>query len=274
MADRAVAVVTGAASGIGREIALRLATLGYDLAAVDADGEGIETVAAAIKTRCLARRMDVCDPAAWDGLAAELRERRVAVLVNSAGLLLAGRLADCRAEDLRRIVEVNLFGVMLGCRTITPLLAATEPRIPRRQRELPIGVLNIASVFAPLAPPGFSAYSATKAGVVTLGETLREEVRPDRLTVTTVLPGVTPTGLFDRAHYADERLRDATRDYLAAAELSAGDVAELALKAFRRRRRSATIGRRAARYALAKRLAPALVGKLIGRRARRALRPA
>lgn len=271
MANRPVAVVTGAASGIGRELALRLAKLGYDLTALDADAPGLEALAGQVKTRCRTHTMDVADAISWAEVAGALEGRRVGVLVNNAGLLLAGRLTDCAADELRRLLDVNLLGVMLGCRAVVPALRRSIDQIPRRERPLPIGVLNIASVFARIAPPGFSAYNATKAGVVTLSETLRGELRSDGLSVTAVMPGVTATGLFDRAHYADDRLREATGDYLARAELSPGDVADAALRAYRRRRRAVTIGRRARRFALAKRWAPGLVGWAIARRARRVL---
>lgn len=273
MADRPVAVVTGAAAGIGRQLAIRLARLGYDLAAVDIDAEGLQELTASIKTGCEAWRADVSDADAWEQIASDLRGRRVGLLVNNAGLLLAGRLDACGPAELRRVVEVNLLGVLLGCRAMTPLLVSTASATRRRDRPAPVGVLNVASVFAPLTPPGFAAYSATKAGVVGLSGALRGEVRGQGLAVTAVLPGVTATGLFDKAHYADDTIRQATAEFLAGGGLAPDAVAEAALRAYRRRRRCVTIGRRAAWYARAKRWAPALVDWAIARRGRRALGP-
>lgn len=268
------AVVTGAASGIGRAIAVRLGKLGYRLILVDQDHAGLQNLAAELSRAALAEHelvaADVTNAEAWQGLAETLRhdDTDIALLVQAAGILLAGKLADCEPADLDRIVRVNLTGALLGARAIGPLLSATPGSKPP---PLPRGVLNVASIFGAVSPPGFTAYNATKAGLVALTETLRGEWAPLGLTATAVLPGVTRTGLFDKATYADQRIADLVATRATEAELSADQVAEAALKAYRHRRVVVPIGRRARRLFWIKRWLPKALLERVAKEANREL---
>lgn len=270
-----VAVVTGAASGIGRAIALRLAALGYRLVLIDRDDEGLRNAQASLLHVAGVEHelvvADTSDAAVWDGLASTLQHdgADVALVVQAAGVLVAGRLTDCRPADVQRLVEVNLTGVLLGALAMGPLLAASP--VGGDETPLPRGMLNIASIFASVAPPGFAAYNAAKAGVVALTETLRGEWAPLGLTTTAVLPGVTPTGLFRRAHYADERYREMVRRHVGHAELTVDAVADAALVAYRRRQLVVPIGRRASRYYWLKRWLPDLLLRRVAEQANREL---
>lgn len=262
-----VAVVTGAASGIGRAIAVRLAALGYRLVLVDLDHTGLQQTQSALLPSTEAEHelvvADAADATAWRGLASTLQHDSadIALVVQAAGVLVAGRLADCRPGDVERLISVNLTGVVLGAQAMAPLLAASAKS--GADSPLPRGVLNIASIFAVVSPPGFAAYNAAKAGVIALTETLRGEWAPLGLTATAVLPGVTPTGLFARAEYADEGLRDMVRRHVGHAELTADAVADAALVAYRRRRVVVPIGRRASRFYWLKRWLPnVLLGRV------------
>ena len=259
-ANAPVAIVTGAASGIGRAIAVRLAALGYRLVLWDLDHEGLRSLQVSLPpTQGLEHELVVADTAdadVWAGFASTLQHDgvSVALLVQAAGVLVAGRLADCQPTDVERLVSVNLTGVMLGAQAMAPLLAASQAT--GVATPLPRGVLNIASIFATVAPPGFAAYNAAKAGVIALTETLRGEWKPLGLTATAVLPGVTPTGLFKRAAYADNQLRDMVNRHVGQAELTVDAVADAALAAYRRRRLIVPIGARANRYYWLKRWLP------------------
>lgn len=270
-----VAIVTGAASGIGRAIAIRLAALGYRLVLWDLDHEGLRSIQASLLP---AQRMehelvvaDTADAEVWAGFTSTLQHdgTSVALLVQAAGVLVAGRLADCNPADIERLVSVNLTGVMLGAQAMAPLLAASQAT--GGDTPLPRGVLNIASIFATVAPPGFAAYNAAKAGVIALTETLRGEWAPLGLTTTAVLPGVTPTGLFTRAAYADDRFREMVRRHAGRAELTVDAVADAALVAYRRRKLIVPIGRRATRYYWLKRWLPNLVLRRVAEQANREL---
>ncbi|MEQ8846543.1 SDR family oxidoreductase [Botrimarina sp.] len=271
---QAVAVVTGAAGGIGGAFALRLASLGYAVVAVDSDRAGLAELMSGPLGGGGHRSLgaDVSDPAAWDRVADECRRgaARVDLLVQAAGVLLVGPLERCDAADVRRVIDVNLTGAALGARAIAPLLRETARR-HGAPPALPRGLLNVASVFATVAPPGFAVYNASKAGLLVLTESLRGELAADRLAATAVLPGVTPTGLFAKAIYSDAGLRAATEDWLERSELTPDEVAEAALRAYRRGRAAAVIGRRARRFALLKALAPGLTRRRVAAAAGRFL---
>ena len=267
IASAPVAIVTGAASGIGRAIALRLAALGYRLVLWDLDHEGLRSVQASLlPAQGMEHELvvaDTSDAEVWAGFASTLQHdgANVALLVQAAGVLVA----DCNPADIERLVSVNLTGVLLGAQAMAPLLAASQAAggdVP-----LPRGMLNIASIFATVAPPGFAAYNAAKAGVIALTETLRGEWAPLGLTATAVLPGVTPTGLFTRAAYADDRFRDMVRRHVGKAEQTVDAVADAALVAYRRRKITHPIGRRATRYYWLKRWLPNVVLRRVAEQA-------
>ncbi|TWT40826.1 SDR family NAD(P)-dependent oxidoreductase [Botrimarina hoheduenensis] len=253
-----VAIVTGAGGGIGRALSQSLAERGYRVVLGDRCEASLTATLQTLPPPALGELWlaDVVDETAWQTLAEQLiaRGETVGLLVNCAGVLLAGRLADSPASELRRVVEVNLLGAMFGCRAMAPLLAAaaptTRPASPSAP-PLPIGVLNVASIFAPLAPPGFAAYNASKAGLVTLTQTLRGEWGPLGMTATAVLPGITRTGLFKTGSYTADRLAEAVTSRGDQGTLSAEFVARESLRAYALRREIAPIGRRAGlRYRL------------------------
>lgn len=266
-----LAIVTGAAGGIGRALAVELARRGYALLLVDIDAPGMEQTAQAcgdLGVTVIEVMGDVSQPACWDEIDRAIDQSQgAALLVNAAGRLLVGHLTDCEADEVLRTIEVNLTGALLGCRTVARRLVRHD------DAPLPTGVLNIASAFATLGPPRFAAYNASKAGVVALTETLRHELARDGHTATAVLPGVVKTEFFRSATFAGQEpgrvqaLKKAVQDYVAQAELSPERVAAVALAAYSRRRARVTVGRTVRIYEWAWRLAPGLVRRLIGRRA-------
>ncbi|MGI9456465.1 MAG: SDR family NAD(P)-dependent oxidoreductase, partial [Aeoliella sp.] len=198
MQPKGYAIVTGGGSGIGRAICLLLARRGWSIAVVDNRGEAASMVAeeaSHLGGKATAQVFDVSAAKSWEQFARSLQRDtpRLDLLVNCAGNLLTGALDQCTADDLRRIVEVNLLGTMYGCQAMLPWMQSSAGTARPR------GVINMASIFAAVAPPRFAAYNASKAGVVSFTETLRGELAPLRLNATVVLPGVTPTQLFDRA---------------------------------------------------------------------------
>lgn len=248
------AIVTGSASGIGRALAERLIAMGYRVAVVDRDRLRLEQAAAELGDHAHPVAMDVADGDAWPQMIARLRADwpRVDLLVNNAGVLAGGELHHTDGESARSVIDINLGGTLLGCHAVVPWLIESRhaAQQPRSARGVPRpGVVNIASIFAELAPPGFAAYNASKAGVVTLSESLRGELQPHGLNVTVALPGVTPTGLFERATFATSELREVAERYQSGAELTAGRVADAVLDAAARGRRRVVVGARARRYA-------------------------
>lgn len=253
------AVVTGGASGIGRAFCEHLAGTGWQVACFDIrqPPESHESVSAFVG--------DVAEIVDWQRLQAQLRLEwpRLDLLVNAAGVLVAGDLADCSPPDIERLVRVNLLGTTWGCRELAPWLAQS----PSTAGGFP-AIINVASIFALVSPPGFAAYAASKGAVIALSEALRGELHPRGIGVTVAIPGVATTSLFDRAVYSSEHVRNVTLQQSAAATVSPDDVVRVTLRALSRRRLYAIVGRRARLFAMLKRLAPQSLIDFVARRTR------
>jgi NAD(P)-dependent dehydrogenase (short-subunit alcohol dehydrogenase family) len=192
-----VVVVTGAASGIGREIALAFAGRGARLAVVDIDEtrlEGVKDELEGIGAVVFVRTVDVSRAGDVEALCESVYEEfgRVDVLCNNAGIGIAGRFEDVILEDWEWIVGVNLWGVIHGCHYFYP-----------RMIEQGGGgqIVNTASG-AGLAPlPLMTAYCCTKYAVVGFSETLRAEAAQHGIGVSVICPGVVDTPITRAAKF-------------------------------------------------------------------------
>lgn len=174
-----VAVVTGAASGIGAATARLLAKRGARLVLVDVAEGALFDIAAELGGE--AYQVDVSDAAAMSALATEVRERLggAALLVNNAGLTIVGTFDEHGAQDWARVMGVNFGGVLNGCRAFLPQLRA-QPRG---------WIVNISSLFGLVGVPGQTAYCASKYAVRGLSEALWEELRGSAVGLSVVHPG-------------------------------------------------------------------------------------
>lgn len=195
-----VAVVTGAARGIGRAIALRLAADGADLAINDVNAEGAEKVTeevSALGRRSVAIAADVSDRDAVFGLVERAASGlgSVDVFVNNAGIAQVKLLLETTPEDLEALFRVNIFGVVYG------IQAAAEQMRRQGTGGTIISAAPIAghSGFAHLGP-----YSATKFGVVGLTQAEAKELAADKITVNSYCLGIVGTDMWD---LIDEKLR-------------------------------------------------------------------
>jgi len=190
----AVVVITGASSGIGKATALAFAKQGASLTLAARRKSALEeTVAAceALGSPATAVEVDVTDPEAVDGLAdaAVRRFGRIDVWVNNAGVTMFSPFLETPLEDLRRVVDVNVFGYVNGARAALPWM-----------REQGSGVLvNVGSVVGDTPQPYASAYGMSKAAVRSLSRSLRAELRLDGLPgvhVCTVMPATVDTPIY------------------------------------------------------------------------------
>jgi NAD(P)-dependent dehydrogenase (short-subunit alcohol dehydrogenase family) len=202
-------LVTGAGSGIGRATALAFAEAGARVIAVDRDADS------AARTAELSRRVgapdawaeavDVCDEQAMEKLAAKVHTDHgvLDVLVNNAGIGLSGSFFDTTSDDWLRVLDVNLWGVIHGCRLLGR---------PMAERGQGGHIVNIASAAAFLPSRALPAYSTSKAAVLMLSECLRAELAGRGIGVTAVCPGpvntaITSTATFVGVDAEEERRR-------------------------------------------------------------------
>jgi uncharacterized protein len=184
------AVVTGASSGIGAEMARILAERGYALVLVARREERLQALAAEIRTGRPALGIEVVtldleDRDAPLDLVETLAERGITVhtLVNNAGFGLRGKFATLPFERQIGMIELNVTALTRLCRLVLPGL------MERRWG----GIINVASTAAFQAGPNMAVYYATKAYVLSLSEALHEEAKPRNVVVTALCPGPTPT---------------------------------------------------------------------------------
>jgi NAD(P)-dependent dehydrogenase (short-subunit alcohol dehydrogenase family) len=187
-----VAIVTGAAGGLGEAIARRLAADGLSVVVADLDARAAERVAAGLDGEsAVAVAVDVADPVSAQALvdAVVARFGRVDVLVNNAGI--AGPTApvhELAPDDWARVLAVNLSGTFHCTRAaLPPMLAAGWGRI-----------VNVASIAGQDGNPHMSAYSASKAGVIALTKSVGKETATSGVLVNCVVPGVVDAGLTDK----------------------------------------------------------------------------
>ncbi len=185
-----VAIVTGAAQGIGRAIAERLAADGADVAVVDLDvGRAQETVAAVAATgrRSLAIKANVADWTDVKAMADQVMTEfgRIDILVNNAGITRDGLLLRMKEEDWNLVLDVNLKGTF----------HCTKAVLPAMLKQRGGAVVNIASVVGVMGNAGQANYSASKAAVIGLTKTVAREYASRGVTVNAVAPGFIETAM-------------------------------------------------------------------------------
>lgn len=235
-----VAVITGAASGFGRELAVQCAGAGMKLALADRDREGLGATLALLPgdTEVITEICDVSKPCDVDNLAEATYARFGAahLLFNNAGVAVSGPTWTTTLDEWKWVLDVNLMGVVHGVRSFVPRMLAQGQ---------PAHVVNTASAAGLVSPPGSSVYCVSKHGVVTLSECLHHELWLERapIGVSVLCPAFVPTGIGQSernrpAEFADanplgEAYAEAMRKAIAAGRLTAADVARITLDAVR-----------------------------------------
>jgi NAD(P)-dependent dehydrogenase (short-subunit alcohol dehydrogenase family)/pimeloyl-ACP methyl ester carboxylesterase len=183
-------VVTGGGSGIGRATALEFARRGATVVVCDLDLEAARRTAESADGA--AYQVDVSDEKAMEAFAAEVVTKHGVprVVVNNAGIGHAGTVLDTTIDEWRRVLDVNLFGVIHGCRAFGPRLGKGGH------------IVNVASAAAFLPPKDMAAYATSKAAVVALSDALRGELKRRGVRVSAICPGFVNTNITRTVTYS------------------------------------------------------------------------
>ncbi len=184
-------VITGAGSGIGQATAIEFAARGADLVVSDINEEGLAKTIIAIEAkggRALGHLADVSQPNEVESLINKAIETggRIDILMNNAGVAVAGEIRHLALKDWQRVVAINLWGPIYG----------VHHALPHMIKQNSGHIINVSSAAGMLAGPGLSAYSTSKFGIVGFTEVLRNEISRYGIGVTLVCPGFVRTNIF------------------------------------------------------------------------------
>lgn len=272
-----VAAITGAGSGMGRELAIQLAEQGCHLALSDVNESGLAETVRIVKNRnnsviITSQKLDVADRSAvfqWASQAAK-DHGKVNLIFNNAGIAFGSTIEGFEEKDFKRVIDINFWGVVHGTQAFLPYLKTSGEG----------HVINTSSVFGIIAVPGTSAYNASKFAVRGFTETLRQEldVMKCGVSATSVHPGGIQTAIA-KSSQINESLKSLgldpnhAKDKMAAQFITTPKkAASVILKGVRKNSRRVLIGPDAGFADLMQRIFPGayqvLVGKLLLRRMR------
>jgi uncharacterized protein len=195
-------LITGASSGIGEALARRFAKDGHRLVLVARSADKLNSLAAELAQahgiKVWVLPADLSLPGAARALATTCKRKRIAVdvLINNAGVLEQGAFAGIKADRHQQLIDLNVSG-------LTAMLAHFVPAMIERGRGR---VLNVASIAAFQPVPTLATYAATKAYVLSLTESLAEELKGSGVSITALCPGITDTGMLNTAAQANAQL--------------------------------------------------------------------
>lgn len=257
--DRVV-VLTGAASGIGRALSLCLARDGCDLALVDVDEDGLKETSKKIHLHNRRATIHVVDVSRKE-LMAKLpddvldRHGEVHILINNAGVSLAGRFEDISLEDFEWIVGINFWGMIYGCKFFLPHLRKADEA----------HIVNVASDFGLFGLPTKTGYCATKFAMRGFSEALRAELYESNIGLTCIYPCAVNTQIVKMGRAADQDKKDLEANFLESRSLPPERVAERIVKGIRRNSARVLIGLDTRMIDWATRISPSLTSALIAR---------
>lgn len=213
-------MITGAGSGLGREIALRWAREGWQLALSDISESGLQDTLRLVREaggEGFVQRCDVRDYSQLTAFAQACEQKLggIDVIVNNAGVASGGFFGELSLEDWDWQIAINLMGVVKGCKAFLPLLEQSKGKI-----------INIASMAALMQGPAMSNYNVAKAGVVALSESLLIELRQQEIGVHVVCPSFFQTNLLDSFRGPTPAMKAQVGKLLESSPISATDIAD------------------------------------------------
>lgn len=212
--------ITGAGSGLGRELALRYARDGWRVAVTDIQTGRARRVAGEVNDaggQAIAQTLDTRRDEDFAQLNERLEETwgGLDVFVNNAGVAGSGTVAQTSIEDWQWMLEINLMGMVRGCRSALPMLRASQGHL-----------INIASFAAIANAPGMASYNVAKAGVLSLSETLRGEEYDNGVGVTVACPAFFATNLMESFRGQSPRQKSMVQKLMDRSAITAERVAD------------------------------------------------
>ena len=200
MEPRKYAIVTGAASGLGRAVSIELAKHGWHVAVADVNDAGSQETLDLVRKaggQGQVEHLDVTSVDEWRALADRLETSwpSLDLLVNNAGVGVGGDVGKLSLDDWHWIININLYGAIYGCHTLIDWMK----RNPRGAH-----IVNIASMAAIVSAPGMAPYNVTKAGMLSFSETLYGELKPYNIGVTGVCPSFFQTNIIRDGRFASD----------------------------------------------------------------------
>jgi short-subunit dehydrogenase len=260
--DGRTAVITGAAGGIGRAVAMSLARRRCNLALADLDQSGLTATAELARNhgvRVSQHVIDVADRAAVAEFPQIVSQehRGVDVLVNNAGVAVGGTFEQVSETDFEWLFEINFWGVVRMTRAFLPLLHASDDA----------RIVNLSSIYGVVAPPEQTAYSASKFAVRGFSEALRHELEGSSIGVTVIHPGGVATSIAEKARLpagvSDEEIARRREKYRKLLRLPPEVAGEIIVSAVERRQSRVLVGSDAKLISLIARLVPVSYWKLL-----------
>jgi len=204
-----VAIITGAASGIGRSVSLELSKMGMKTVITDINEKNLQIVQKEIGENCLAIQADVSNKSDWQNVFDKTMERfnDAHLIVNNAGIAILGDALTISDEDYKRVMDIDFWGVFYGSRIFGEYFKEKQEG----------HIVNISSAAGLAGAPYFAPYSAAKFAVTGFSETLRAELSDFNIGVSIVCPGVVDTGIIDAVkvqHKQEEKEHNAAKDLI------------------------------------------------------------
>lgn len=213
-------VITGAGGGLGRALALVFAQRGWKIAICDVNADALKDTATQIIDHDVDVLVQECDVTS-DNAVEQLRDAclrewgGIDVMINNAGVASMGAIHKEPLSRWQRLIDINLLGVVRGCKTFVPLL-----------KEQGGGhIVNIASIAGVANTPYMAAYNATKAAVISLSETLQSELKSSNIGVTVVCPAMFKTGIAEGSGIENLKLKGVLEEAMERSPISADDIA-------------------------------------------------
>jgi len=264
----AVVLLTGAASGIGAELAVQLAKQGAHLALVDRNEAGLEAAAARARilgTTVTTHVLDISDAAAVAALPETVHAAHghMSMLINNAGVALVGTFEQTSIADFEWVMNINFWGAV----------RLTTACLPVLRRETTAHIVFVSSVFGLIGPPGQTAYAASKFALRGFGESLRHELAGTPIGVSLVYPGGIDTNIARAARLAEHvdpaEAKAGIAHFQNFLKTGADDAAATIIAGLRQRRPRIIVGRNARKIDLIQRLVPGRYWRMMGGRAPR-----